>query len=481
MNQQMRRHLLPLTGALVSLGLVAGCGGGDDTATGGATDGKATPKASASIARGPAYEGAALPGLARKPVWSLTADGVSGCPGDPVEQATSRVVGDHSQTCVLGDAVVLTEDATTYPDSTGGAPEEYLFRARLLDAATGRERTSVEVTIPADGWSSDRDPAPAEFFTIGQWKDGTPALLAVDGDVTPASGLKKESVRTTYTMYAPSGEKLGSSAYDGEDGTDHTVEAGHVRLRAGNDSGSYAPLGGGATVEVQDRWEDQAPIGAGFGYRVATSLAEFYVSGDRLQVSDRLTGKELWDTEGVTLPAAVAAQTPDGDRAAASLFPLAGDRGLLAWGLKDDTYDALLTVVDLGTGRTLVEGPKTFLDPNDAHEPVVVLSADGKSVVTQFGGGAVAWNAETGDELWRQEADEQDIEPVALPTGDVLYASVSDLGLAALDMRTKKVLASGLEPGSSLNDDVDVLERTSDGHALLATSEGVFVFAPEEA
>ncbi|MDR6976430.1 hypothetical protein J2X68_003121 [Streptomyces sp. 3330] len=481
MSQQMRRHLLPLTGALVSLGLVAGCGGGDDTGNDGAAKGRTTPKASASPADGSAYRGAALPGLTRKPVWSRSAGADTGCPGDPVERATSRVVGDHSQTCVLGDAVVLTEDATVYPDNTGGTPQEYLFRARFLDAATGRERTSVEVAIPADGWSSDRDPVPAEFFTIGRWKDGTPALLAVDGDVVPASGLKKESVRTTYTMYAPSGEKLGSSAYDGEDGTDFTVEAGHVRLREGSDSGSYAPLGGGATVEVQDRWEDQAPIGPGFGYRVMTSLAEFYVSGDRLQVGDRVTGKDLWDTEGVTLPAPVAAQTPDGDRAAASLFPLDGDKGLLAWGLKDDTYDALLTVVDLRTGRTLVEGPKTPFDPNDAHEPVVVLSADGKSVVTQFGGGAVAWNAQTGDEFWRQEEGEQNIEPVALPTGDVLYASVSDLGLTALDMRTKKVLASGLEPDSSLNDDVEVLERTSDGHALLATSEGVFVFAPEKA
>ncbi|WP_078890187.1 PQQ-binding-like beta-propeller repeat protein [Streptomyces maremycinicus] len=481
MNRPMRRRLLPLTGALVSLGLVVGCAGGEDTGKDGATKGKASPEASASLDAGPAYRGAALPGLTREPAWSLTADGVTGCPGDPVERATSRVIGDHSQTCVLGDAVVLTEDATTYPDNTGGTPEEYLFRARFLDAATGRERTSVEVTIPADGWSSDRDPVPSEFFTVGRWTDGAPALLVVDGDVTPASGLKKKSVRTTYTMYAPSGEKLGSSAYDGEDGTDFAVEAGHVRLKEGDDSASYAPLGGGATVEVQDRWEDQAPIGPGFGYRVATSLAEFYVSGDRLQVSDRLTGKELWDTESVTLPAAVASRTPAGDRAAASLFPLAGDKGLLAWGIEDDTYDALLTVVDLRTGRTLVEGPKTALDPNDAHEPVVVLSADGSRVVTQFGGGAVAWDAETGDELWRQEEDEQDIEPVALPTGDVLYASVSDLGLAALDMRTKKVLASGLEPDTSLNDDIDVLERTSDGHTLLATSTGVFVFAPEKA
>ncbi|OQR63752.1 hypothetical protein B6E66_12465 [Streptomyces maremycinicus] len=130
MNRPMRRRLLPLTGALVSLGLVAGCAGGEDT----------------------------------------------------------------------GNAV------------------------------TGRERTSVEVTIPADGWSSDLDPVPSEFFTVGRWTDGTPALLVVEGDVTPASGLKKKSVRTTYTLYAPSGEKLGSSAFDGEDGTDFTVEAGHVRL-----------------------------------------------------------------------------------------------------------------------------------------------------------------------------------------------------------------------------------------------------------
>ncbi|MGW1785910.1 outer membrane protein assembly factor BamB family protein [Streptomyces sp. NPDC002143] len=480
MSKPVRRHLLHLTGALVSLGLVTGCGGGANAGKAGPT-GKATPKASASTREGPAYRGAALPGLARRPAWSLNVDGDTGCPGDPVERATSRAIGDHSQTCALGDAVVLTEDATRYPDNTGGTPEEYRFRASLFDAVTGRERTSIEVEIPSSGWSSDRDLVPAEFFTIGQWKDGTPALLVVDGDETPASGLNKASVRTTYTMYAPSGEKLGSSSYDGDDLTDLAVEAGHVRLKEGSDSGSYAPLGGGATVEVRDRWEDQAPIGPGFGYRVETSFAEFDVSGEQLHVSDRLTGKELWNTEDVTLPGAVAAQTADGDRAAASLYPLAGDKALLAWGLKDDTYDALLTVVDLRTGRTLVEGPKTALDPNDAHEPVVTRSPDGRSVVTQFGGGAVAWDAETGDELWRQQADDQDIEPVALPTADVLYASVGDTGLTALDMRTKKILASGLDPDFSLNDDVDVLERTSDGHTVLATSEGVFVFAPEEA
>lgn len=480
MKSPMNRHLLHGAGALMCLGLVVGCGGGDDEAEAGAT-GKATPKASASTARGPVYRGAALPGLTPKPAWSLSADSVAGCPGDPVQRAASGIIRDDAQTCVLGDAVVLTEDATKYPDNTGGTPEEYRFRARLLDAATGKERTSIEVEIPGDGWSSDRDPVPAEFFTLGQWKDGTPALLAVDGDETPASGLKKASVRTTYTMYAPSGEKLGSSSYDGEDRTDLTVEAGHVRLDDGSDSGSYAPLGGGATVEVADRWEDHVPIGAGFGYRVVTSFAEFDVSGEQLQVSDRLTGKKLWSTKDVALPAAVAAQTEDGDRAAASLFPLSGDRGLLAWGLKDDTYDALLTVVDLKTGRTLVEGPKTVLDPNDSHADVVVVSPDGKNVVTQFGGGAVAWNAETGDELWRQEEDEQDIEPVVLPTADVLYASVGDTGLTALDMRTKKILASGLDPETARIEDVDVLERTSDGHTVLATSEGVFVFAPEKA
>ncbi|WP_242620753.1 PQQ-like beta-propeller repeat protein [Streptomyces sp. BK239] len=476
----MKRHLLHAASAFTCIGLVAGCGGGDDTAKAGAT-GKATPKASASAAPGPVYGGAALPGLSRKPVWTVKTGAVKGCPGDPVQRATSRVIGDKAQTCVLGDAVVLTEDTTTYPDNTGGTPEEYRFRARLFDAATGRERTSVEVEIPGSGWSSERDLVPAEFFRISQWKDGTPALLAVDGDETPASGLKKASVRTTYTMYAPSGEKLGSSAYDGEDRTDLTVEAGHVRLDEDNDSGSYAPLGGGATVQVQDRWEKHAPIGPGFGYRVETSLADFHVSGQRLQVSDRLTGKDLWNTEGVALPAAVAAQTEAGDKAAASLFPLTGDRGLLAWGLKDDPYDALLTVVDLKTGRTLVEGPKTYLDPNDAHEPVVAVSPDGKSVVTQFGGGAVAWSTETGKELWRQEKDEQDIEPVALPTADVLYTFVGDTGLAALDMRTKKILATDLAPDTPLNDEIDVLERTSDGHTVMATSEGVFVFAADKA
>ncbi|UUU32206.1 PQQ-like beta-propeller repeat protein [Streptomyces sp. CA-210063] len=141
----------------------------------------------------------------------------------------------------------------------------------------------------------------------------------------------------------------------------------------------------------------------------------------------------------------------------------------------------VLTVVDLRTGRLLAEGPKAEYGETLNARVASVLASDGGTVVTQLGGGAVAWNTETGAELWRQAADEQSITPLALPTADVLYASADDLGLTALDMGTKKVLASRLVPDitSELTADGDVLQLTTGGYGVLASGYDLFVFAPE--
>ncbi|MBP2587126.1 hypothetical protein J3A78_007604 [Streptomyces sp. PvR006] len=48
------------------------------------------------------------------------------------------------------------------------------------------------------------------------WRDGSPALLIRNRVDTPASGLKKASTKTVLTLYAPSGEELGSSSFDGD-------------------------------------------------------------------------------------------------------------------------------------------------------------------------------------------------------------------------------------------------------------------------
>ncbi|UUU32207.1 hypothetical protein JIX56_21140 [Streptomyces sp. CA-210063] len=325
-----------IAGTILSLGLLTACGGDGDPEDTDAT-GRATPKASASAAKrtGPAYDGAALPGLSKEPAWSLKGDGTSGCVADPAASAARHVINIDVRTCVLGDAVVLTQDMTEYSQAGSVASEEYHFRARLHDAATGKVRRTVDVTAPAD-WPGGRELSLDQFIQISQWEDGSPALLVVEGDVVAPDGLKKETVSTTYTMYAPSGEKLGSSTLEGEDADNLTAEAGHLLTEEGNKSSTYTPVGGGATVEVRNRGVDQAPLGAGFGYRVGSTYSAVDGSGSRLSVSDRLTGKELWDLGDVDRPAALADVEEAGDLEG-SLYALTQDKGLLAWTCRTTT------------------------------------------------------------------------------------------------------------------------------------------------
>jgi hypothetical protein len=466
-----------IAGTILSLGLLTACGGDGDPEDTDAT-GRATPKASASAAKqtGPAYKGPELPGLSAEPAWSLRSGDLQGCADDPAKSAATEVVNFDAQTCVLGDAVVLTQDLS---EQSQAEEVEHRFRARLHDPATGKVRRTIDVTIPAD-WQGTRELALDQFMQISQWKDGSPALLVVSGDMVEPEGLKKGSVTTTYTMYAPSGEELGSTTLSGEDASGLTVEAGHLLTKEEYKTDTYTPIGGGAPVEVRDRAFEQTPVGAGFGYRVASTWSVIDGSGSHLAVSDRLTGKELWNLENIDRPAALA-DAEDPDDLKAQLLPLTDDKGLLAWEQPGDdvSVDEILTVVDLKTGRLLAEGPNQDLDEQSRGQGDIVLAPDGGTVVTRFGGGAIAWNTETGAELWRQEDDERTIEPLGLTAAGVLYASVDGMGLTALELETKKVLASDLaDPIPTLTGNAENLQFTTDGYAVLA-GQDLFVFAPE--
>ncbi|MCC9706542.1 PQQ-like beta-propeller repeat protein [Streptomyces sp. MNU76] len=472
----MRRTFL-VTGTILSLGVLTACGGSGDPEDTEATE-RAKPKASPSAVQrtGPAYEGGRLPGLSAEPVWSLKGGGFRGCADDPAEAAATEVVHFDAQTCVLGDAVVLTEDLSEHSEA---AETESRFRARLYDPATGEIRRTVDVTVPAE-WKGDRERSLDRFLQISEWKDGSPALLVVSGAVVEPDGLKKAAITTTYTMYAPSGKELGSSTLAGEDGSGLSAEAGHLLTKEEYKSDTYTPIGGGSPVEVRDRGLGRQPLGPGFGYRTASTWSVVDGSGSRLVVSDRLTGKELWDLGDVDRPSALAAVEDSGDLDA-RLLPLTDDKGVLAWKQPgDDADDEILTVVDLKTGRLIAEGPKQDLDEPSRGRGNIVLAPDGGTVVTRFGGGAVAWDPGTGAELWRQEEDEHSVEPWGLTTTDVLYASVDGMGLTALDPRTKKVLASDLAPDLSpgLTADAEPLQFTTNGYGVLAGTD-LFVFAPE--
>ncbi|MFE7761834.1 PQQ-binding-like beta-propeller repeat protein [Streptomyces sp. NPDC057438] len=472
-----RTRTFLVAGTILALGLVTACGGDGDPEATDAT-GRAKPTASPSAGKrsGPAYEGAELPGLSAEPVWSLRGGGPKSCAYDPAKAAATEVVNFDARTCVLGDAVVLTEDVS---EQSRAEQTESRFRARLYDPATGEIRRTVDVTVPAE-WNGARERTPDRFIQISEWKDGSPALLVVSGDVVEGDGLKKSSITTTYTMYAPSGEKLGRYTFSGEDASDLAAEAGHLQVKEADKSDTYAPIDGGTPVEVRDRGLDQEPLGAGFGYRVASTWSVIDGSGSRLVVSDRLTGKELWDLGDVDRPAALAGVQDSGDLDA-RLLPLTDDKGILAWDQPGDhAHDEILTVVDLRSGRLIAEGPEQDLDELSRGSGNIVLAADGGTVVTRFGGGAVAWDTETGAELWRQTEDEHTIEPWGLTAGGVLYASVDSMGLTALELRTKKVLDSDLAPDlpPGLTADAEPLQFTTDGYAVLAGPD-LFVFAPE--
>ncbi|MGW2489393.1 outer membrane protein assembly factor BamB family protein [Streptomyces sp. NPDC001606] len=470
------RHRAAVGAAMVlAVGLLAGCRGGGTEGAG--ESAHATPGASASAARrtGPDYAGPALPGLTAAPVWSLGRKDATGCAGDPAAHAT----GDP-RTCVVGDAVVVTQDLTGKSGRRGAEPAVHRFRARLYAAATGRLRRTIDITVPA-GWTSDRPLRPSAFVQVTSAKDGSPALLVTDGDVTPADGAGKASLRTTYTLYAPSGTVLGRSSFDGAEFTDLTAEAGHLLLRQGTGTSTYVPIGGGAPVRVHNLGDGDQPVGAGFGVYAFSTYDAVDGSGSRLAVGDRRTGAQLWTLAGIRRPTALAGAKAAG--LTARLLPLTGDEGLLVWDLPPGSaHDVQLTVVDLGTGRMLAEGPR--MDEVDTARPRTVLSPDGRTAVTRLGAGAVAWDVRSGRELWRQRDGEQGVTPEGLPTARVLYAAAGDQGLTALDLATRKVLAENLAPDAASPEDSLAgngapLEFTTDGHAVLAGRD-LFVFAPQK-
>jgi outer membrane protein assembly factor BamB len=152
-----------------------------------------------------------------------------------------------------------------------------------------------------------------------------------------------------------------------------------------------------------------------------------------------------------------------------TLFPLRGDQATLVWSPRT-SGDDLITTVDLPTGRTLAVGPavKVSLASMDLAE--IVVSPDGKTAVANFGEGALAWNTQTGAELWRQEADDKDIEPLVITPGGVLYASLDEGETAALDAGTKELLGMVPEEAEA------PAAFTSNGYTLVDTSEGLFAF-----
>ncbi|MFE5946031.1 PQQ-binding-like beta-propeller repeat protein [Streptomyces sp. NPDC056480] len=441
-------------GLVLSASLVTGCSGGaaPDAEAGGGETAKATGSASAAPKR-PVYQGKPVPGLAAQPAWSLTDDESRHCAGRASGQDMSQ-----SDVCTVGDAVILTG----HRDGPSGTS---IFTARLLDAESGKLRKKFDFPLPEESRGSASSPA-AALAQVGEWRDGSPALLIRNREDTPASGLKKASTRTVLTMYAPSGEKLGSSSFDGDTHMSTPVRHGYLVDTSGFGA-KFIPIGDGETLptEVSDVDLKDA-VGSGLGYASQKDIS-YQPYAWWLTAVDIRTGAKAWNTKDLAPPAAIAKLITPDKATSARLMPFQGDKALLEWSSYGDS-EAVMTLIDVKSGRRLAEGPG--IDTNGAiGDDGLAVSPDGKTAVVQYGKGAVAWNTETGKELWRQAADEVTIMPNALPGNGVLYAYLDGAG-AALDARDKKLLFSGIE---------DMPQFTANGYAVVRSAEGLFVFATQ--
>ncbi|GLX41306.1 hypothetical protein Sros01_73790 [Streptomyces roseochromogenus] len=441
-------------GLVLSVGLVTGCSGGtgSDTKAGGGNAGKAAGSAS-GVAKGPAFQGQPVPGLAAQPAWSLAGEESSACASKASDKSTSdRTV------CIVGDAVIVTG----YRNGQAGAST---FTAQLLDAKTGQVRKKFEFPAP-EGNSGSISSSATAVVQVSEWRDGTPALLVRNRVDTPAGGLKKAATQTVLTMYAPSGEQLGTSSFEGDTHMSTPVRNGHL-VDTSRPDATFIPIGGGDPVATKASTVDlKDAVGPDLGYSSQRDTS-FQPYANWLTAKDIRTGNKMWNTKDLTPPAAIAKLVTPEKATSARLMPYQGDKALLQWSSYGDSKE-VMTLVDLKSGRRLAEGPG--IDANGTvDDDGLAVSPDGKTAVVQYGKGAVAWNTETGKELWRQAADEVNIVPSALPGNGVLYAYL-DGAKAALDIRDKKLLASGIQ---------EMPQFTANGYAAVRSGGALFVFATQ--
>ncbi|MFI8994400.1 PQQ-binding-like beta-propeller repeat protein [Streptomyces sp. NPDC053542] len=453
-------------GAALVMGLVAGCDGAA-APHGGDRAGKDGAASGAPAARkGPAWTGKAIPGLAAKASWSLSSEEAGSCPGYAGTMSNGRA---EDERCVVGDASALVVEEPRGEGATGTR-----FTVRLRDLKTGavRRKLTVRVAADPDGTVESDGATAADHVQVSEWKDGSPALLVRSRVHAPADGPAKERLRSVFTMYDPSGRKLGSSAFDAGAYDGLPVRRGYVVADGDGDGQKYVPVGGGKTVVTALKGETElgTRIDAGFGVSISSDVS-YQPAAEWLVATDARTGKKLWSTEDLEPPAAIRERLDEETGTSSWIAPLQEGRAVLGWSVyAEESKGGVLTIIDAKTGRRLTEGPASDYSTG-ADDDAAVLSPDGGTVVTQYGEGAVAWDTASGKELWRQAAGEQNIRPVALPGNGVLYAELDEGGPAALRMRDKKVLRTGIEK---------LPEFSANGCAVVKADHGFYVFTAQD-
>ncbi len=450
-----RRTVTALAGLALTAGLLAGCSSsdGDDGAGGGAGGGGARGRTDAGTGggaarKGPAYEGPALPGLARQAAWSLPVEGPMSVPV-VLDLGDTLLFAKDARGAYLSDETPDVEDGPAQSLYGSDTPEDLVLEFR--DVKTGTVRKELRVKT--------------DSVTLTTWHEGRAAVAVTTSTTTASDGLTKASTSTTATLYDSAGRPLGKAELpeqrtQEEDASDSGPVTGRSFLAQGHlvetsgDTLRLTPVDGGTARTVPCEGFES---GCGFVPSTATVLAAggnhlfaplitdgYYPGFDSTGLSPRVglydlaDGKKVWDSAKVTPPKGVWVREDDGKTGELSVLRVSDGKVLTSWHLNPWARTRVLATYDLAGGPEALSSFKGDEDPvfSPRGDLAAVFTDDVASVV----------RVADGKELWAQGEDEHALVPLWFSgDGTVLYGRTLEAEtLLAVDARTKKVLAKDL-------------------------------------
>lgn len=455
-----RNRLMAAAGIALSLGLVAGCSSGDGEDGNPLSKGRG-PQGGASAPEGPAYQGPALPGLAKQPAWSLSGVSAPYGMGDTLVFAKDGMGEIHS---VYGDL------GTEVGPRDSGSLE---FR----DRKTGEVRGTVKVSDGHVGGTT--------------WHGGVPAIQVRTVATTPSDGLSAEKQTVTITLYDGSGKKLGQIERAGDDSGLH-VQDGYL-IEQGEDprqvTATAIDTGAVKKFSCENEMEDDSCFDGEGAFSVGAEGSEApLITGDHyfsviggsrygadwtkkthLVMHEMATGKKVWSSQDVTPPKGVKLWQGERSDSDLEVLRVADGKIVTRWGA-GGLDESVIATYDLTSPDSLATGPAY------ESEGQAVLDHRQQLAATTTENGALVWDLATGEKLWDQQEGETPMTAQTLSPTGVLYGTQqdnrvdADKTVIAVEARTKKVLAKDLPEQF-----IPHFDQTD--HAWIATQEGVFVFA----
>ncbi|MGW7209306.1 hypothetical protein [Streptomyces sp. NPDC054837] len=450
-----------VVGLSLSMALLTGCGGDDGTESAGG-GGKATGK---PVASGPAYQGAALPGYARKAAWSL-----------PTDNPELGVLD-------LGEVLLFARDASGAYLTDASVDDEPDDVNRVLFASDDAEKLTLEFRDARTGALTKTLGVTAQSVEGVTWKDGAPAVAVGTSATKESDGLTQEETTTSATLYSVDGTKLGETS---------GYEFGHIvsgyAVTAADGAVTLTPIGGGTARTVPCNGDDDAecdfdaetgiasgdqthaPVIAGGYYPGFEAAGKYDYDPSDVTLNDLATGKQIWSSAKAEIPEGVVLDDEGQPKSRTiQVVEVTDGKALVAWqkdlGLSPTTQ--VYAWYDLASGALTASYEGGELVVHSADRELAAL--DKSEFDTGFDGTAV-WKTADGTRLWAQEEGENALDPIRFSgNGKVLYGSTDD-GDLAVDVTTRKVLAKDLTAVPDVN--------TRTGYGYLATEDGFFVFAP---